>query len=151
MMWQMINAFIISVSVCVFLNAPKETALKSGFIGSIGWVIYLLIDKNYGPAIATFVAGLAIAIFAHIFARMFKHPVTVFIIPGFFPLVPGYRIYLAVYHFILGNRDLGVENLELTLKISGMIALAVFLMDTLFITIYRMKKYIKAVHKFEGE
>lgn len=148
MIWQIIGAFIVSVSVCVYLNAPKETALKSGFIGTLGWTIYLLVEKFYGPSVGTLIAGLVIVTFAHLFARRFKYPVTIFIIPGFFPLVPGYRIYSAVYHFILGNRELGMENLELTLKISGMIALSVFIIDITFMTISKMKRFIKIDQKF---
>jgi len=67
-------------------------------------------------------------------------PVTIFFIPGVFPIVPGLSMYRAVYFFIKGSSQVGQGFLEETIKISGMIALSIFTIDTIFKTIGKIKK-----------
>lgn len=140
MIWQIIGAFIATVAGSIVLEAPKKYIFRSGFIGAIGWGIYLLFLDIYGLVISTYIAGLVISALSHIFSRIFKIPVTVFFIPGVLPLVPGLSMYRAVYHFINGASPIGQSFLEETIKISGMIALAIFTMDTIFKTIRKFQK-----------
>ena len=66
-------------------------------------------------------------------ARKMKTPVTVFLLGGILPLVPGRQIYQMVYYLIAQQNTLSANNLILTLNIAGAIALAIFLADTIFI------------------
>ena len=142
MILQILSAFIAVVAASIMLDAPKRFIFRAGFIGAMGWGIYLMFLNPYGPVKATFVAGLVISILAHIFSRIFKTPVTIFFIPGFYPLVPGYRIYMSVYNFIAGNEQLAQTYLVDTIKISGMIALAIFTIDTVFNILNKVKHLI---------
>ena len=105
----------------------------AGFVGAACWVIYL-ISLNYTSSVivAAFVSTLVVAFISHIFARRFKVPVTVFLVAGILPSVPGASIYRSVYYMIRSVSDLSSYYLTETLQIAGAIAMAVFIMDSLF-------------------
>ena len=52
-------------------------------------------------------------------------------IPGFLTLVPGAGLYRSVHYFFIGNRSMGAAYLVQTLQIAGVIALGVFMVDSL--------------------
>lgn len=81
---------------------------------------------------ANFLGAGAIALASHILARVFKIPVTVFLIAGILTIVPGADLYRSVYHFCMGDQSLTEVYLERTIQIAGMIALAIFIVDSLF-------------------
>jgi uncharacterized membrane protein YjjB (DUF3815 family) len=139
LIWQIIGAFIAVVAGSIFLDAPKKFIYQIGVVGALGWGIYLMFLDTLGPVISTFISGLVISTLSHIFSRIFKIPVTVFFIPGVFPLVPGSSMYLAVYNFIRGSGQDSQFYFAETIKISGMIALAIFTIDTVFNVITRLQ------------
>ncbi len=132
MIAQVLSAFAAVVASSIFLESPKKLIFLTGTVGAVGWAIYLLTNNTFGPTISTFIAGIVVSLLSHLFSRIFKTPSTMFFIPGFYPLVPGYRLYMAVYNFILGDRVLASVYFTDTFKISGMIALAIFTIDTVF-------------------
>lgn len=140
MIWQIVGAYIATVGGSIILEAPKKYIFRTGLIGAIGWGIYLLFLDIYGIVISTYIAGLIISALSHIGSRIFKVPVTVFFIPGVLPLVPGLSMYRAVYHFINGASQIGQGFVEETIKISGMIALAIFTVDVIFKIISKFQK-----------
>jgi len=129
---QSIGALITVIACAVILEAPKKFLIHAGIIGALGWCLYLLTVGSLDTVKATFVAGLAIACLSHIFARLLKAPVTIFLIPGFFPLVPGAGMYRTVYYFLRDQRSLFEYNATTTIEVAGMIALSIFVIDSLF-------------------
>ena len=81
---------------------------------------------------ASFFSALAIAFMAHLFARIFKAPVTVFLIAGILPTVPGAGMYRIAYSIVANDRAGCAYYLLQTLEIAGMIALAIFIVDAIF-------------------
>jgi uncharacterized membrane protein YjjB (DUF3815 family) len=79
-----------------------------------------------------FFAALIVALISHSFARLFKTPVTLFLIAGILPLVPGVGMYRIVYNLITNNNNMAAYYFSETMQIAGMIALAIFIMDTIF-------------------
>ena len=77
---------------------------------------------------------------AHVFARVFKAPVTVFLIPGLLILVPGAGLYRFVYQMFFGTESMMVYYMLQTLQSAGMIALAVFVVDSFFLALSKWKK-----------
>lgn len=142
MIVQILAAFVAVVVASIYLEAPKKLIFKAGFVGALGWAVYLLLLDKFGLIASTYISGLVISTVSHIFSRIYKTPVTVFFIPGFFPLVPGTSIYLAVYNFIGENGVLAQSYLSQTIKVSGMIALSVFTIDTVFNIINKLKHLI---------
>ena len=118
------GSFIAITGFAVLLETPRKYVPLAGLAGAIGGGIYLYCTQSeIDVVLASFLSALAIAFVSHVFARVFKAPVTVFLIAGILPTVPGagmYRIVMCSYYLIQ------------TLEIAGMIALAIFIMDTVF-------------------
>lgn len=144
MISQIIGAFLAVVAATIILEAPKKHIFSIAIVGAIGWGAYLLCIDLLGSVLATYISGLVISTQSHIFSRFFKVPVTIFFLPGFFPLVPGTGMYLTVYEFIQGNTALAQGHLRNTMQVAGMIALAIFTVDTIFKVIKRVQYMKKA-------
>ncbi|MEE1243662.1 MAG: threonine/serine exporter family protein [Frisingicoccus sp.] len=113
---QFIIALIATSAFAVLFNVPKEQWFFAGLTGGIGWVFYKFFILSLGTALATFVAVLVLTLLSRIFAVIRKAPVTVFLISGIFPLVPGMGIYYTSYYLIMEDASLfgyyGVETLK---------------------------------------
>lgn len=128
-----IGAFVAIYSFAVYIEVPKKYLFLAGLVGGIGGFVYLLsIQFNRGDVMASFLSALIAAIVAHIFARLFKTPVTLFLIPGILPTVPGAGMYRTVYYLITGNEALFSYHLIQTIEIAGGISLAIFVVDSVF-------------------
>ena len=136
---EMVVAFVAVFFIAVTLEAPKRTLRYGAMAGGLGWGVYLVGLLFMDIVAATFMASLFIAWIAHLFARYLKTPVTIYFIPAFITLVPGAGVYQSVYSFINKEYALAQQHLVLTLQISGAIALAIFMVDSLFGLVARIK------------
>lgn len=136
---EMVVAFVAVFFIAVTLEAPKRTLRYGALAGGLGWGVYLVGLLFMDIVAATFMASLFIAWIAHLFARYLKTPVTIYFIPAFITLVPGAGVYQSVYSFINKEYALAQQHLVLTLQISGAIALAIFIVDSLFGLVARIK------------
>ena len=136
---EMVVAFVAVFFIAVTLEAPKRTLRYGAMAGGLGWGVYLVGLLFMDIVAATFMASLFIAWIAHLFARYLKTPVTIYFIPAFITLVPGAGVYQSVYSFINKEYALAQQHLVLTLQISGAIALAIFIVDSLFGLVARIK------------
>lgn len=133
MMIQIMGAFLAVVSFSLILELPKRYVGYAGLVGAAGWFVYLKVNDTMESVIAAaFISSLAVAFISHIFARIFKAPVTVFLVAGILPSVPGSSIYRCVYYVIRSTPELSDYYLIETLQIAGSIAMAIFVMDSLF-------------------
>ena len=87
---------------------------------------------GYSLIAAAFWSSILVALLSHIFARVFKAPVTVFLVSGILPTVPGASIYRCVYYMIQGDPALSNSYFIETLQISGAMAMAIFIVDSIF-------------------
>lgn len=138
MLVQSLVAFFATVAFAVLFQVPREQYVYSGLCGAAGWLCYLLVMESYpSPAIASFAAVVVLTMMARIFAVRRKTPVTIFLICGIFPLVPGAGIYYTAYYFIMGFNDLTVSKGIETIKIAVAIALAIVFTFSLPAPIFR--------------
>ena len=68
-----------------------------------------------------------LTLLARILAITLRTPVTVFLLTGIFPLVPGAGIYYSAYYFIQGNNALALANGISTFKIAVALAVGIAL------------------------
>lgn len=130
---KIIATFVISLSFGIILDVPKKFLLHISLISAMGRIAYIISTEfNNSIVISTFIATVIITIFSHILARVFKAPVTVFLITGILPLVPGRRLYLLVYNFLKEDTELALDAALNTFMIAGAIALAIFFVDSVF-------------------
>ena len=143
MMFQVISSVIAVYFSSIVFEVPKRLIKYTALIGGLGWWIYLLFLESAGMELSTYYSGLTVAFLSHIAARFFKAPVTVFFIPGFFPLVPGAGMYRTAYAFLTGDSVKAHYYLSSTIAVAGMIALAIFTVDSLFRLHSIWKKHTK--------
>ncbi|HEX5351156.1 MAG TPA: threonine/serine exporter family protein [Trichococcus sp.] len=136
---EMAVAFVAVYFIAITLEAPKRTLRYGASGGALGWGVYLVALSFLDIVGATFLASLFIAWIAHLFARHLKTPVTIYFIPAFIALVPGAGVYQSVYSFINKEYAVAQQHLVLTLQISGAIALAIFIVDSLFGLMVRIR------------
>ena len=120
MIIRVFGAFLSIYSFAVLLQVPRRFVLQAGIVGAIGGFVYLLaIHFGRGDVMASLYSAVAAAVVSHIFARVYKTPVTLFLIAGVLPTVPG-------------NEAMSEFYLIQTLEIAGVISLAIFVVDTFF-------------------
>ena len=128
-----IGSFVAIYGFAILLETPKKYLPHAGIIGAIGGFVYLIsLQYNVDVVRAAFFSALAIALTSHTFARVFKAPVTIFLVAGMLPTVPGAGMYRIVYYIIAGDQAMSSYYFIQTLEIAGMMALAIFIVDTLF-------------------
>ena len=114
------GSFIAITGFAVLLETPRKYVPLAGLVGAIGGGIYLYCtQKEMDVVLASFLSALAIAFVSHVFARVFKAPVTVFLIAGILPTVPGAGMYRTVYYIIADDRTHAAYYLVQTLEIAG--------------------------------
>lgn len=127
-------ACIATMAFAVLFQAPKKIVLIDGVIGAIGWVvfIYLRHDLGYTSFVSNFCATISLALASELSSRIFKQPVTVFVIPGIVPLVPGLGIYQGMFAIINNEYNNGTSILLTAMTDSVAIAIGVMLVSSLF-------------------
>ena len=126
-------AFSSIIAFSIIFGMPKNLLKYATIVGVVSWVIYsYLLYIEVDIVLQAFITGLIVAGMSHIFARVLKAPVTIFLVPGILPLVPGGPIYRSVYYFINDNSGLGNMYFTQTLQIAGAIAMSIFIMDSIF-------------------
>lgn len=140
MIIQVLGALIGVIGFSVISGVPKKFLFHCSISGAAGWFVYLVSKSiNEDEVLSMFLAALVVSLLSHIFARACKAPVTIFLIPGILPLVPGIGMVRSVYYNIVHNSTLTAYNLSLTLQTAGAIAIAILIMDTCF-RMYRINK-----------
>lgn len=135
---QAVVAFFATVSFAVLFQVPKQQYLFSGLTGTIGWLSYLLALRLHpSVVIASLAATLLLTAVSRVFAVWRRTPITVFLICGIFPLVPGAGIYYTAYHFIMGENELAVNKGIETIKIAVSIALGIVFVLSLPYALFR--------------
>ncbi len=127
--YHFIVAMIATLAFAVLFQAPKSEWGLCGLTGGVGWLVYecLYIHKGWHLMLATILATLTRTLFSRVFAVLRKHPVTVYLLSGIFPLVPGAGIYYTVFYLIRGNMDMfSVKGTE-TVETAGAIVIGIIL------------------------
>ena len=148
MLWQCIGAFVAVAGFGTVLGVPRKFLLWAGIDGALGWMTYLLVFHSTSSVVfGSCVGAVVISTGAHIFARIFKTPVTFFLIPANMTLVPGAGMYRIVYNIL--NAENGMANFYLlqTLQVAGVIALAIFIVNVIFSSVAALKKMTGAGRK----
>lgn len=120
---------IATIAFGITFQVPRRHYLAAGITGAVGWMVYIFGVELLGmsPAIATLVATLPLTGCARFFSITHKAPVTIFLLPGIFPLVPGAGIYYTAYYFIQGNNALALAHGISTFKIAVALAVGIAL------------------------
>ena len=101
---QFVIAMLATISFAILFTAPKKEIIFCGLTGAFGWIVYYLFTHNgMHLVLASGIATFCLTILARRFAVIRKTPVTVYLLAGIFPLVPGAGIYYTAYYLFIGN------------------------------------------------
>ena len=117
----------------LLVDMPRKYLVYAGITGGAGWLAYLVsMQVGTSQVAAAFFSSLAAALLSQVFARVLKAPVTIFLVAGILPTVPGASIYRSVYFLIQGQTKWYNFYLIQTIQIAGAMAVAIFIVDSLF-------------------
>lgn len=140
---QFVGSFLASVGFGILMNVPRSELVFCGLSGMCAWVTSFIVRTLGGTdALATFCGSLVVGVVSFYLARYRKMPVTIFNIPGIFPLVPGIMIYRTFMGFIDKDFTLGLIYLSHTFVIAfaiGGAMISVELLHQVLLKISRKK------------
>ncbi len=99
---QLLAAYVGTVAFAVLFGVPRKYYLDSGLCGMLGWLLYLILVNHTGLSVANvvFFATVLVTFTAMVLAIVRKCPITVYLICGIFPLVPGAGIFWTTYNVV---------------------------------------------------
>ena len=112
MIAQVLAAAVGTVAFALLFGVPRKYYFYCGLVGGAGWLIYVLLTRRLSATEteAIFFATLGVILLCRVFAVREECPVTVFMIAGIFPLVPGTRIYWTAYYAVTDQLALAQQN-----------------------------------------
>ncbi len=105
-------AVVGTIALSVLVGVPSVYYPYCGLIGGVGWLVYSLASGPGGAGIgfSTLAATMTVLFLSRFVAIWKRCPVTVFLIAGIFPLVPGAGIYWTVYYMVTNQMDLAAST-----------------------------------------
>lgn len=123
---QFFVACIATTAFAILFSAPTKELPFCGFIGALGWIVYYVLTiSGLNSVVASLIATLILSIFARAFAVTRRTPVTVYLLSGIFPLVPGAGIYYTAYYLFQGEHSLSGEYGLLTFETAAAIVFGI--------------------------
>ena len=117
-----------TLSFAILFACPRRCLPYCALVGAVGWLGYeLLTLLGADAATASLLSVIPLTILTRVFAVTKKTPVTVFLLSGIFPLVPGAGIYYTAYYFIQNENTLALAKGISTFKIAVALAIGISL------------------------
>ena len=120
-------AAMATIGFSLLFGVPARYYPSCALIGGVSWLAYLLLLPYSSVSIATFAATVIVILMSRWFAVRKRCPVTIFLISGIIPLVPGAGIYYTAYYFIQGDNALALSNGISTFKVAVALAVGISL------------------------
>lgn len=141
---QCLWAFLGIFSFGIIFNIRGKNLLYASLGGLLGWVVYLL-ARGLGveEVMAYFLASVSISFYAEFMAIYRKTPVTIFIVSGMIPLVPGGGMFYTMQALIMKEYSLFLQKGFTTFAIAGVIALGILIASFCVQAIQYLRKRMK--------
>ena len=112
MIKEIIAAGLGTVAFILLFGTPRKYYIHCAVVGAAGWALYsvLMAYTPLSAVAATFFATVLVILLSRFLAVYERCPVTVFLLAGIIPLVPGAGIYWTAYHLVTANLDLAFES-----------------------------------------
>ncbi|WP_395151003.1 threonine/serine exporter family protein [uncultured Allofournierella sp.] len=123
---QLVPAFVGTVCFGLLFHVPHRHLAWCGAAGTVGWLAYwMMMQAQPSAVLASLVAVIPLTLLTRVLSVLRRAPVTLFLIPGIFPLVPGAGIYYTAYAFITGDTAQFAAKGTETLKIAVALAMGI--------------------------
>lgn len=104
-------AFIGTIAFALLFSVPRRYYPWCGAIGAAGWLVYRLVSQaGSNRMLAAFLATVLVIILSRLCAVRERCPVTIFMVSGLFPLVPGVGIYWTIYELVMENMQGAIQR-----------------------------------------
>lgn len=134
-------SFIITFGFGILFNIKGKKLLFAALGGGLSWYCYSLpLSLGLSEISSLFISALVFSTYSEVLARIFKTPVTSFVICALFPLVPGSGMYYTMLATINGDLQNAVHLGINTLANAGTLALGVIFISTITSLIFRVKR-----------
>ena len=142
MIGQIAAAAVGTVAFALLFGVPRKYYAYCGFIGGAGWCLYSILTQYAGftATEATFFATVLVILLSRFFAVWERCPVTVFLISGIFPLVPGAGIYWTSYYLVTNQLHEALISGFAAVKAAVAIVLGIVVVFELPHRFFRLKK-----------
>lgn len=100
---QVLAAVFGTVAFGAIFGVPKKYYAYCGLIGGAGWAVYVILWEGlhfWSESVVVFLATVLVILLSRLCAVWKRCPVTIFLISGIFPLVPGAGIYWTSYYLV---------------------------------------------------
>ena len=132
---------IITFGFGILFNIKGKKLLFAALGGGLSWYCYSLpLSLGLSEVSSLFISALVFSTYSEVLARIFKTPVTSFVICALFPLVPGSGMYYTMLATINGDLQNAVHLGINTLANAGTLALGVIFISTITSLIFRVKR-----------
>ena len=113
-----ISALVATFGFALAYEIRRKNLIIASLCGAFSWAVYLVFGAMTDSLIFPYLmAGVAIALYSEIAARIFKTPATVYLTCGIIPLVPGLTIFRTMEACLFGDLTNFLDGLITTLKI----------------------------------
>lgn len=134
-------SFIVTFGFGILFNIKGKKLLFAALGGGLSWYFYSLpLSLGLSEVSSLFISALVFSTYSEVLARIFKTPVTSFVICALFPLVPGSGMYYTMLATINGDLQNAVHLGINTLANAGTLALGVIFISTITSLIFRVKR-----------
>ncbi|APC40683.1 threonine/serine exporter family protein [Clostridium estertheticum] len=134
-------AFLSSLCFGVLFNIRGKNLIIASLGGGLAWLTYLISGRLQPSLVfSLFLASMVGSIYSEIMARLYKNPVTMFVICAIIPLVPGGGMYYATLEAVKGNFTVALTKGAETLFSAGAIAVGIVLVASISTVFKKIKK-----------
>lgn len=117
--------FVGTIAFSILFNVPKRYYLCCGMTGMAGWLVFAGVSNYFSAALASFLGALVVVLISRMLTVKMKCPITIFLVSGIFPLVPGAGVYYTAYYLVTNQLSLASQKGMESIKIAFGIVLGI--------------------------
>lgn len=130
-----------AIGFSLITNAPRRAARIIGITGALSWTVFYIL-KNYSHMnilIANYIGAVIISALAYFFARRYRLPENIIVIPCLVNLVPGGNAYRTILYMVQNNYSGSINQGLQTFLIASFLAIGLFMTPYVAASIKRLK------------
>lgn len=125
MIQEILAAMVGTIAFSLLFGVPRKYYAYCGLIGGAGWGVYSAAGLLWASAQSALAATIVVILLSRLAAVKERCPVTIFLISGIFPLVPGAGVYWTVYYMVTDQLYLAVQTGYTAVKVAVAIVLGI--------------------------
>ena len=125
MIQEILAAMVGTIAFSLLFGVPRKYYACCGLIGGAGWGVYSAAGLLWAPPQSALAATIVVILLSRLAAVKERCPVTIFLISGIFPLVPGAGVYWTVYYMVTDQLYLAVQTGYTAVKVAVAIVLGI--------------------------